>query len=164
MLLREFLILIVEEEKADIQHNVQNFIPETLSQLSSFLYTSPRYKFVFVRNPEKLVNVPSVDLGFELASFIHNHESSGYLPFIKELISKKTFFHPTLGKVVYLRNIGILFEPELGLDVSLFLTNLSRNTLLLLDWNGQLKYPYFYFLRTDSKHRIKIDSLNYITL
>lgn len=164
MLLREFLILIVEEEKADIQHNVQSFIPETLSQLSSFLDTSPRYKFVFVRNPEKLVNVPSVDLGFELASFIHNNESSDYLPFIKELISKKTFSHPTLGKVVYLRNIGILFEPELGLDVSLFLTNLSRNTLLLLDWNGQLKYPYIYFLRTDSKHRIKIDNLNYITL
>ena len=84
MLLREFLILIVEEEKADIQHNVQSFTTETLSQLSSFLDTSPRYKFVFVRNREKLVNVPSVDLGFELASFIHNNESSDYLPFIKD--------------------------------------------------------------------------------
>lgn len=111
-----------------------------------------------------LVNVPSVDLGFELASFIHNNESPGYLPFIKELISKNTFSHLTLGKIVYLRNIGILFEPDLGLDVSLFFTNLSRNTFLLLDWNGQMKYPYMYFLQTESKHRIKIDTLNYMTL
>lgn len=160
----DFYILIVKEGKVEICNDVQCFNHETLSQLSSFLYTSPRYKLVFVRNPESLDNVPSVDLGFELASFIHDNESPDYLPFIKNLISKQTFLHPSLGKVVYLRNLGILFEPELGLDVSLLLSNLSKNTLLLLDWNGQIKYPYIYFLHSGSKHRIKIDNLNYIAL
>lgn len=155
-------------EEGYIYTKKETFSPEVFSRLTSFLDSGPRNKFVFVKNVDLLADIPSVNIGYELASYIQSIDNTDFksdcMPYIKKLISDNTILHPILGKYIYLKNIGILFEPELGLDVNLFLTNQSRNTLLLLDWNGQMKYPYMYFLQTDSKHRIKIDTLNYTTL
>lgn len=145
-----------------------SFSADVLKDISSFLNLAPRYKFVFVRYADKLGNIPVVNVGQEVASFIHDNKHSDLKAecynFIKHLISSNAQINVELGKYVYLTNIGILFEPEIGLDVELFLKNISRNTILFLDWNGEFKYPYLHFLHSDSKNRINLSQLNYIII
>lgn len=146
----------------------RSFSETVIADLLRFLENGPRHRLVFVKDTHRTNSNIGVDVGWAVAKYLHDNylgnikaESQS---FIKKLIYDNISTHPQFGKYIYLRNIGVLFEPELGLNVGLFLTNLSRNTLLLLDWNGQMKYPYMYFLHTNSKHRIKIDTLNYMTL
>ena len=139
-----------------------------MSRLSRFLDTGPRARLVFIRNHDKIESIPTLNISFEVARFIHDNKpadlKNNCFSFIKRIIFENTFSHPILGKIIYLSNIGVLFEPELGLDVDLFLSNISRNILTLIDWDGELKFPYLYFLRPTSSHRIKVDNLNYITI
>lgn len=149
---------------------IQNtlFSTEVLNTLTSFLDLGPRYRFVFVKNKALLGNMPSLNIGYKVAEFIHNSDNINIkqdcFSYVKQLIADCTVKYAELGKTIYLTNIGILFEPELGLDVNLFLTNLSRNTLLLLDWDGEYKHPYLYFKHRDSKNKIDLSKLNYITI
>ena len=151
-----------------ISHNNDSFSNDLLKEITSFLNISPRSKLVFVRNIERTANIPRVNLGEEVASFIvssrETDDTTNIQSFIKQLIAERATIHPELGKFIFLTNIGILFEPELSLDVELILSNLSRNILLLLDWKGEFKLPYLYFLTKNSKNRIKISNLNYISI
>lgn len=144
------------------------FSNDVLNSLTSFLYLGPRYRFVFVKNKFFLSEIQSLNIGYKVAEFIHNTDNINIkqecFSYIKQLIAENTVKYAELGKTIYLTNIGILFEPELGLDVNLFLTNLSRNTLLLLDWDGEYKHPYLYFKYRDSKNKIDLSKLNYITI
>lgn len=145
-----------------------SFSPMVLKDLTSFLNIGPRYRFAFVRNEDRLCHVPFVNVGHSVAAYIHDNEHSDLkadcFSYIKQLIASHTERHPEIGKYIYLKNIGILFEPELGLDVSMFLANISRNTLLLIDWRGEMVYPYLYFLHSGSKQKINLSQLNYITI
>lgn len=157
------------EVTTDINIQEDNpFSPQILKALTSFLNIGPRYRFAFVRNEDKVLHVPSVNVGYCVASYIKDNEHSDLkaecFSYIKQLIAIHTQHHPEIGKYVYLKNIGILFEPEIGLDVSIFLSNISRNTLLLIDWNGEMVYPYLYFLHSGSKYKLKLSQLNYITI
>lgn len=168
MLCGSSLFYIVNGLNVNDIPNESSFRPDVLKEISSFLNIAPRYRFAFVRNTERLCGMPSVNVGHEVAAFIHENEHTDIkaecFSFIKQLISKHTQNNSEIGKYIYLTNIGILFEPEIGLDVNMFLTNLSRNTMLILDWNGEVKYPYLYFLHSGSKHKINLSQLNYITI
>lgn len=154
-------------DKPTTQNN-DSFSNDLLKEITAFLNISPRSRLVFVRNLDRTQNIPRVNLGEEVASFIvssrETDDATNIQSFIKQLIAERTTVHPELGKFIFLTNIGILFEPELSLDVELLLSNLSRNILLLLDWNGEFKLPYLYFLTKNSKNRIKISNLNYIAI
>lgn len=149
-------------------HEQSSFSPQVLKELTSFLNIGPRYRFAFVRNEDRLCHVPFVNVGHYVAAYIHDNEHSDLkaecFSYVKQIISTHTQHRPEIGKYIYLKNIGIMFEPELGLDVSLFLANISRNTLLLIDWKGEMVYPYLYFLHSGSKHKINLSQLNYITI
>ena len=151
-----------------ITQNSDSFSNNLIREINAFLNVAPRSRLVFVRNLERTEKISRVNLGKEVASFIVSSRESDETPniqsFIKQLITERTTVHPEIGKFIFLTNIGILFEPELSLDVELLLSNLSRNILLFLDWNGEFKFPYMYFLSKNSKNRIKISNLNYITV
>lgn len=145
-----------------------SFSPLVLKELTSFLNIGPRYRFAFVRNEDKVCHVPSVNVGHSVAAFIQDNEhidlNAECFSYIKQLIATNTLHNSEIGKYIYLKNIGILFEPEIGLDVSMFLTNISRNTLLLIEWRGEMVYPYLYFLHSGSKYKLNLSQLNYITI
>ena len=149
-------------------NHVGNNNISAFQEIQKFLETAPRYRFAFVTNRDKLRDIPSVNIGHEVASFIHHNQSpdikSKCFSFIKQLIIKQTQIDPEIGKYIYLTNLGILFEPEIGIDVNMFLSNISRNTMLLLDWKGEIKYPYLYFLHSGSKYKLNLNHLNYITI
>lgn len=144
------------------------FSQDVLKQLSMFIDSAPRNKLVLVKDPNILKELQSINVGFELSRFIHDGNPTDIkaesLGFIRHHIAERTQIHPIIGKYVSLTNIGILFEPAIGIDMNIFLSNLTRNTMLILEWKGEIKYPHLFFLHSGHGPKINISQLSYITL
>ena len=83
---------------------------------------------------------------------------------ISRIIKEHTFIDPVLGDVVVIENPGILFESVLRIDVSDVLRRISRNTLTLLLWPGEVDKDRLSFLTSSSVYNIKQSETNYIIL
>lgn len=80
---------------------------------------------------------------------------------VEHIIKESVFDDDELGSVVVLDNPGILFEPELHIDVVGLLRRISKNTLTVLMWAGAMDETALYFLDKSSKHIIKQTDINY---
>ena len=63
-----------------------------------------------------------------------------------------------------LEKLGILFEPGLGIDVVRFLRKVSKMTLTILLWPGEIGEDRLYFLNRESEITLKQSDINYITI
>lgn len=104
-------------------------------KIAQYLKYNPRNKLIFI--PKIDPNLHSVDLGFELASLIKNELPSPHLPMIAEdsfnSIMKMSVFHDEIvGDYIAISNWGILFEPELKLNILSLFDSYSKNQTLIL--------------------------------
>lgn len=83
---------------------------------------------------------------------------------LNRIVKGKVFVDEGLGEVVVLENLGILFEPGLGIDVVRFLRKVSKMTLTILLWPGKIGEDRLYFLGRESKITLKQSDINYITI
>ena len=106
-------------------------------KIAQYLKYNPRNKLIFT--PKIDPNLHSVDVGFELASIIKNDLASPFLPMVAEdcfnsIMRKSTFHDEILGDYIAISNWGILFEPELKLNLlSLFDSYSKGQTLILVN-------------------------------
>lgn len=88
-----------------------------------------------------------VDIGKELAFFIHNLKDFSYLDievfdFLKKLLDKqKAKINNTGNEILAIHNLGILFEPALELNPTFMLKDFSRSAGLIIIWEYQSKIP-----------------------
>lgn len=140
--------------------------------LERFLSSAPRYRLAVLG-----VNSPSGDdhrvlnMGRELAKTIPAFDRHNELAFqfsvqeaVNRIVREHTISEPNLGDVVLVENLGILFEPELHIDVPELLRRVSRNTLVVLLWQGEITKDKLYFLRSSSSYCISQSEINYILL
>jgi hypothetical protein len=140
-------------------------------QISHFLSAAPSYKFVVAPDEWMLENLSVFDLGFNLATLLKENDK-----FVKEDISfiiqdelTRLFYqnintHTEFGDYICLSNIGILFEKELNINVLQTFQRLSRNTLVILQWEGEIKGSTLFFLSENSKHKIDLREINHIII
>ena len=83
---------------------------------------------------------------------------------LNRIVRGKVFVDEELGEVVVLENLGILFEPGLGIDVVRFLRKVSKITLTVLLWPGEIGEDRLYFLNRESEITLKQTDINYITI
>lgn len=83
---------------------------------------------------------------------------------LNRIVRGKVFVDEELGEVVVLENLGILFEPGLGIDVVSFLRKVSKTTLTVLLWPGEIGEDRIYFLNLESGITLKQTDINYITI
>ena len=110
-------------------------------------------------------------MGRELARVIPEFDRHNELAFqfsvqeaVNRIVRDHTISEPNLGDVVIIENPGILFEPELHIDVPELLRRVSRNTLVILLWEGEITKDKLYFLRSSSGYYISQSEINYILL
>ncbi|MCF0185851.1 MAG: hypothetical protein HUJ98_05115 [Bacteroidaceae bacterium] len=72
--------------------------------------------------------------------------------------------HPELGDYLRICNLGILFEPKLGINIRQLLQNFSRNTLTIIKWEGDYDDNYLYFLTKEDGLKIDLTNTNHIYL
>lgn len=118
-------------------------------RIAQYILYNPRNKIIFT--PKIDPNLHSVDVGFELASIIKNELVSPHLPMIAEdgfnSIMRKSIFHDEfIGEYIAISNWGILFEPELKLNILTLFDSYSKGQTLILVNCGDVDNECFYLV------------------
>lgn len=139
--------------------------------LERFLSSAPRYRMAVLGVSSPSGDERVLNMGRELARVIPALDRHNELTFqfsVQEAVNRVVREHiitePNLGEVVIIENPGILFEPELHIDVPELLRRVSRNTLVILLWEGEVMKDRLSFLRPSSNYCIKQSEINYIVL
>jgi len=90
-------------------------------------------------------NIPTVNIGKELASFLDELEDYRYLAievydFLIKLLNRKKGKINGLGsEIVAIYNLGIFLEPRLELNAVQLLKDFSKSTALVIIWENQIE-------------------------
>ena len=139
--------------------------------LEQFLSSAPRYRVAVLADKAPINSENVLNMGRELATAISNLDRHNELKFqftvqeaVNRIIQEHMFTEQNLGEVVIIANPGILFEPELHIDVPELLRRISRNTLVILLWPGEITKDKLSFMRPSSPYCIHQSETNYIVL
>lgn len=96
-----------------------------------------------IRETLNKAGIQDVNIGFEMAESLISVKDSKFIniesqEFLQKLIESKSSLPDNFKiKIVALFNLGILFEPKLGLDPTYILKELSKTTAIILLWEHQ---------------------------
>lgn len=143
-------------------------------QMRPIVAAGVRYKLVVMRSQEA-VEENALNVGKELAKVIEGigkqygkmRETKFQIEVadaLERIVRGKVFVDEVLGEVVVLENLGILFEPRLGIDAARLLKKVSKVALTVLLWPGEIGADRLYFFRRESGIVLKQSDINYITI
>lgn len=131
-------------------------------RIAQYLQYKPRNKVIFAAKPEPCFRL--TDLGYELSCRLEPHLQSKQLPMIADDALKAVFASAlttddVIGKYIALTNWGILFEDELGLNLSSFLSSYSRGQTLIF-FDSEASTGFSPSSAEDSKFSSLLDSIS----
>jgi hypothetical protein len=126
-----------------------------------FLDTKPSNKIVFSRQA-----AGGIDLGKELSSHIkphldHKRLSMKTKDLIDELIQSNINTSDEIGKHIAIKNLGILFEPELKINFEHILKTYSSINTLIIQWPGEISSNHLFFLSKEKGLKADLKNLTY---
>lgn len=126
-----------------------------------FLDTTPNNKIVFCNQSED-----AIDLGKELSNQIKSHLEHKRLSMktkdlIDELIQSNIKSSDEIGKHITIKNLGILFEPELKINFDHFLKTYSSDITLIIQWAGEISSNHLFFLSKEKGLKADLKNLTY---
>ncbi|WP_353102784.1 hypothetical protein [Myroides odoratus] len=135
-----------------------------MDKINVFINTFPRNKLIITKQKDL---VQFIDLGYSLSQKlkITNVEKS-YLRIsqvLEELI-KEEMNSSNYGDLIAFKNIGVLFEPELKINIEEFIKNYSQNYTMIFLWEGHIENKQLYFLDKTSKYKIDLNNISHIVI
>lgn len=134
--------------------------------LKQYISTGTRNKLLFTSH--HAVGMSFMDVGALLACAIESSLSNRHLSFLAEeelekIIKANVCHSSEIGDYIAIRNIGILFEPALRLDLHAKLSTWSRAYVLIVDSaEGTIQKDIFYLAGdTDSSYKISLSDISY---
>lgn len=129
--------------------------------ISEFLNSEPENKVVFCKHAKD-----AIDLGEELSIRIkpyleHKRLSMKTKDIIDELIQSNIKSCDKIGKHITIKNLGILFEPELKINFEHFLKTYSTDSTLIIEWSGEISNKHLFFLSKMKGIRTDLKNLTY---
>ena len=139
--------------------------------LEQFLKSAPRYRLVATLSKQDKLEPKALNMGRELAAAIEKMDRVNKTSFqfevqeaLMRIIHEHTFIDSEFGDCVILENLGILFESTLGVNVTNLLKSISKNTMTILLWPGEMTSQRLFFLDQSSQYYIKQSDINYIII
>jgi len=135
---------------------------------SKVLAKSNASRLIFIRDHYKAIS-SSLDIGLELANELKNIEIGPKLPLVAnkilhELLEENLIKDDYLGEIYSIKNIGILFEPELKIDFVSLCRKYSRDSNFIIEHQGDIDDENLYFLTKENGKKIELTDLNYTVL
>jgi len=120
-------------------------------RIAQYLTYNPRNKLIFTSTIDP--HLHSVDVGHELASLIKDDISSQHLPMIAEemlgkILKNAVLNDEVIGEYIAISNWGILFEPDLKLNLLSLFDSYSMNQTLILVNCGEVNSESFHLVST----------------
>lgn len=137
-----------------------------MKTLKQYIPIGTRHKLLFTsHHPEGMEHV---DMGALLARDIESSLFGRHLPLIADdavenIIKDHVKHNDELGNYIAIRNIGILFEPALRLDLHAKLSSWSRTYTLIVNCaEGTIKNNTFYLAGAiDQSYSIDLSDISY---
>lgn len=124
-----------------------------------------RHKLLFVTR--EIEDISFVDIGTELSSTIEPALHDRRLSMIAEealdkIIDQSTIHDPDIGDYIAIRNIGILFEPALHINLDVKIDSWSKTRVLIIHHDGIVRNQVF-FLTTncETKYSLNLKDITY---
>lgn len=140
-----------------------------LSELYQFSKSPSRNHIAFVTGNAE--GIRFVDLGYELSTKIEDILNDRRLSmksqdYLKGIISANIHYNNEIGEYIAIKNIGILFEPELNLSVEALFNSWSQNTILIIEMeNGKVEDGRFYLVDgCPTQYSVELNNYNYIVI
>lgn len=131
-----------------------------------FLNSHPRNRLIIVK--QTLVEVPYIDIGKSLSLKLQGNQE-GRLPnltvkFLDEIVDLNLRYSEELGNHIAFENIAILMEKELKINFKSLLEKYSRDTTLIVKWEGEIEESKLYFLSKEQGVEINLKDITHIIL
>ncbi|WP_106830577.1 hypothetical protein [Parabacteroides pacaensis] len=139
-----------------------------MKALKQYITTGTRHKLLFISCTTDALSF--IDIGALLSEAIEPHLQKKRLSLIAEealdkIIEQNTFSDPDIGDYIAIKNIGILFEPALGLNVHSKFDSWARTHVLIVHNEGIIKNNVFYLAGVPDQHySIILTDISYKTL
>ena len=136
----------------------------TIQNLSTYVNRQSRNNLFFISN--EVEGIKYVDIGRLLSGEIENSLEKKRLGMIAEdalrkILSRGSVANEHIGENLAIKNIGILFEPALKLDVLSILKNWSRDHILIVKHEGDIREGVFYLVSNSTKQTINLKEITY---
>lgn len=133
---------------------------QSLVEIAEFVAQNTRNKLVFCDH--SIDGLHFVDVGFELSlrlskSSYDNDEA------LAEILGRSQQ-HDEIGAYLAIRNIGILFEPELKLNIRNIFDSYSKNHVLIVQSDAEILDGVFYFLKPTDRSVVSLQGLSYMII
>lgn len=134
-----------------------------IDNIAQYLQQNTRNKIVFCR--EHIEGLKFIDIGHELSLIIGipNGLICGYETAYKQIFNQG-FYDDTLGPYLAIENIGILFEPEMRLDLRSVIDTYSRDICLIIKSDAIIQNNILHFLSPGDDAKIDLQGLSYTIL
>lgn len=132
----------------------------TIQDIAYYLQQNTRNKIVFCR--EGIDGIRFINVGSELSQILGEKPDDmvGADTAYKQVLGQSQE-NSLIGMYLALANIGILFEPDLRLDVRSILDAYSKNQCLIVKTNAEIADDRFYFLRKGDGTEVALQGLSY---
>lgn len=136
-------------------------------ELQQFIHSHPRNKLVFTQ--KKITELIYIDLGIILSQLITprlEDKRIGLIAsdMINKIISENIAESPMWGKYIAVKNIGILFEPQLQLNIRSIFESISKEMLLFIQFEGTIHNNKLYFLTEKNGISTDLSGMSFIEI
>ena len=138
-----------------------------MKNIQKYLSFQSRNKLVIKKH--NLDIVETINVGSLVAEAISNFLDDKKLSLkvtniIDEIFEVSKVKHQDLGRILAIKNLGILFEPELKIDFLSLIDKYSRTNALFIQWEGEIENNTLYFLSKQKGQKINIKNLSHIAI
>lgn len=136
----------------------------TLQSLSTYVNRQSRSNLLFTS--DVVESMTFVDIGRHLSSeigFFLEKKRLGMIAedALKRILNRSLNRNAEIGEYIAIKNIGILFEPALHLDVKAILKNWSRDHVLIVKHEGEIRDGIFYLAANSAKQFVNLREITY---
>ena len=163
---------ILEEEILSIRKLNREMEPEAENNrkpelIKSFLNANSRNKIFIHKND--LPNIESVNIGKLLApkllKLIDDDKISLKAKLVLHgLLIDHIIEYEGVGRMLAIKNIGLLFESDLKIDVLGLFDTFSKGNVLFIKWEGEVSNQSLFFLSKNKGLEINMQTLSHITI
>ncbi len=137
------------------------------SQIKNYIESPSRNKLIFFKC--ELHEINPIDIGEQLSTAILMYGNKAGLSIavfkiLEEIFQKNITHHPIYGNVLAIKNIGILFEPELKINVLWIFDNYSQNNTLFIQWEGEIENQTIWFLTKEKGVKLNLSHISHLIL
>lgn len=133
---------------------------EDIIQIQAYAKGDTRNKIVI--STSCLAGIHYVDVGYELAHLLNNSKDAtcDYTLMCSRVLKSK-HVDEEIGAYLAIKNIGILFEPELHINLRTILDHYSVGQMLIICAEGVLDNETFHFMCDDLACSIDLHGLSF---